>query len=200
MKKILITGAKGFVGSFLTKSLNYEIHSSTDDILNIDRLDKTFQYIEPDYVIHLAAKVDNKRQESYLQINFLGMINIIKMCLKYKCKLINFSTDCGDKFNDVDSYGYSKSLAEEAVKFFVKNNNLLAITIKPSHLYDSNEKDRFGEDAQVWKGRSYPLTKLSLLLEDIINKHNFNKYRVFETRGLKERYSNIKFKLRSLIK
>ncbi len=77
MKKILVSGASGFIGKHCIKILsnrNYEIHALTRnqeeqnteniywhtiDLFNIDKVEKLFKEIKPTYFLHLAWKVES---------------------------------------------------------------------------------------------------------------------------------------------
>jgi len=109
--RILVTGALGFIGKRLFKTLKKEGH----DVLGIDliiadyddyvRADITYfedvwkQFKENDgfdMVIHLAGEVGRLNGEEYPQrmiyVNEVGTLNLIKMCLEYNAKLVYFST------------------------------------------------------------------------------------------------------------
>jgi UDP-glucose 4-epimerase len=109
MKKALITGGAGFIGSHLSDELikkGYEViifdNEATGfkeninskakfikgDVRNQDSLEKVFKKYKIDVVFHLAAQVSNiksfENPEEDLNVNVGGTLNILKMCVKYK--------------------------------------------------------------------------------------------------------------------
>lgn len=126
MKKILITGNSGYIGSHLTKILQKDyIVNGLDINLPIVPVSKFHQidinsdfYIDEPYdcVIHLAALVKvnegEKNPISYYKTNVFGTINVLN-----KIKTSNFifsSTGVAEKCQN--AYGISKRAAEDCVK------------------------------------------------------------------------------------
>lgn len=97
--KILITGISGFIGQYLTESLkDHEVYgfyehkasrskndlpSTNQFIVNLkdkEAIEDAIKYIQPDFVIHLAAKTevalsfDNYSEVS--EINYVGTVNL----------------------------------------------------------------------------------------------------------------------------
>ncbi len=133
-KKILITGSSGFVGSWLTLTLNEigatlygislepntspslfkllklenKINQKYIDICDIKNLDKAIKDISPDIVFHLAAQP--LVRESYSKIietfntNVMGTLNILESCKKLDTK-INVVCITTDKCYENDEYG-----------------------------------------------------------------------------------------------
>lgn len=100
MKKVLITGAGGFVGSYLIKEFkkyNYEVvacdinkKDSIDkdiiyydmDILDRKRIDEVITECKPDYIINLAAissvGLSWKMPDKTMEVNIIGTLNILE--------------------------------------------------------------------------------------------------------------------------
>ena len=102
MKKMLITGATGFLGSRVTEfySEKYEICTPTHnemDITSEEGVIRIFEEYKPDVVIHCAAVSDvgacEKEPEKSYKINVDGSINIAKAAGKIQAKCILCSSD-----------------------------------------------------------------------------------------------------------
>tara|TARA_A100001515_G_scaffold144578_1_gene149119 strand:+ start:5126 stop:6046 length:921 start_codon:yes stop_codon:yes gene_type:complete len=141
MKKILITGGAGTVGSsFIEQYYNdYEffnvsrnemqiadlkqkfekVKSFVADICDLDSMINIFEQVQPDIVIHAAAmKHINLAEENpakAVEINIVGSLNIIKASIRAEVPLtIGISTDKACKPDSV--YGYTKSMMESMFK------------------------------------------------------------------------------------
>ena len=101
-KKILVTGANGFLGKAVVKRLNQETNydvscangKSKWDLTNKKYVDCMVAHYKPDVVIHLAARVGgiqaNKENPGlFLYENLIMGINLIETCRQYD-KLENF--------------------------------------------------------------------------------------------------------------
>lgn len=102
MRKILVTGAMGFLGSRILDfySNKYDIYAPTHnemDITNEDNVFGIFDKYKPDIVVHCAAVSDvglcEKEPEKSYKINVDGSINIAKASKKYQAKCIICSSD-----------------------------------------------------------------------------------------------------------
>lgn len=140
---ILVTGAKGQLGSDVSKELskrNIEHIPSDVDLLDItdkNAVEKFFSENPVSAVIHCAAytAVDKAESESELcfKINKNGTENLAEQCSKYGAKMLYVSTDyvfsgegevpfeTYDKKNPQNIYGNSKLMGEESVKKHLQN-------------------------------------------------------------------------------
>lgn len=128
MKKILITGNSGYIGSHLTKLLSSEYEVYGLDI-NPPQVNPHTQYnidirrpieldVEFDAVIHLAALVNVGESEQipiqYYITNLNGTMNVVN---KIKTKNFIFSST-GAAQECQSAYGVSKRAAEDIIKEF----------------------------------------------------------------------------------
>jgi UDP-glucose 4-epimerase len=137
MKKILITGNSGYIGSHLSniliKKSEYEIHGLDKDVPQITVHKQYHQDIRDhnwplheiyDCVIHLAAEVSVSRSVNnpilYYTTNTIGTLNVLKN-IKTK-RFIHASTGSAGPMNN--PYGISKRAAEEVVFQWCEENNI----------------------------------------------------------------------------
>lgn len=102
--KILITGAKGMMGSDLMKVLSqkkeYNLIGATRNDFDITDYSQTLQFLmdkRPDIVVHAAAytKVDDceSNKETAYKVNEAGTKSVASGCKDINAKLISISTD-----------------------------------------------------------------------------------------------------------
>jgi dTDP-4-dehydrorhamnose reductase len=133
--RIFVTGGGGHLGKVLVDYLqkDHEVLAPTRkecDILDTYRLSKAVESFKPDIVIHLAALVDTfgceEQPTSALDINVLGTLNLVEICLGLDCKFVYISSEYvfgGDKGNytvedrldPINVYGKTKAAAEYIV-------------------------------------------------------------------------------------
>jgi len=144
MRRILVTGASGLLGSkimaFAGNNLNviatHRRFSLSPNSVKLDVTDKadTLQIIQetnPDVVVHTAAETNVDKceieKELALKTNVEGTTNVAKACAKIKVKLVYISTDYifdgkkglyteDDKPNPINYYGLTKLKGEEFVR------------------------------------------------------------------------------------
>jgi UDP-glucose 4-epimerase len=127
MKKILITGNSGYIGSHLSKMLDgeYELHgldlNNPQYPITSHRKHDIRQAVPEnkivfDAIIHLAALVSVSESEQkptdYYMTNFIGTLNVLKTL---KCKNFIFAST-GAAESCQSAYGTSKRAAEDCVK------------------------------------------------------------------------------------
>jgi len=134
MKKILITGSSGYIGSHLCDMLagEYEVHGLDikDPQVEIDKFYKidinrqfSIEGVEFDAVVHLAALTSvpesQERPISYYITNLNGTMNVLN-----KVKTNNFIfASTGAAQDCLSAYGVSKRGAEDVVRSYTKMAN-----------------------------------------------------------------------------
>ena len=140
MKKVLITGNSGYIGSHLSKMLadSYEVYGLDINVPQTDRLKDWYNIDirklftidqEFDAVIHLAALVNVGESEqqpiSYYITNLNGTMNVIN---KIKTKNFIFAST-GAAAGCESAYGISKRAAEDVVREYCTIHNPKDYTI-----------------------------------------------------------------------
>ena len=134
MKKILITGNSGYIGSHLTKLLEdtYELYGLDTmnprvDIKHFINCDiRTMHYLQGEYdaVIHLAALVNvgesEKMPSNYYMTNLTGTLNVLN---GIKTKNFIFASTGAAEYCQ-SAYGTSKKAAEDCVREHCTKNNV----------------------------------------------------------------------------
>lgn len=118
-KRVVITGANGFIGSHMTMRMLAEganvhvmVRESSDlwrldkmskdielykvDLRNGGEVEKNMRKIKPDYIFHMAAYGVDSRQKDYItaaDTNIIGAINMLNAAIAVDCeKFINTGT------------------------------------------------------------------------------------------------------------
>ena len=146
--KILVTGGNGRFAKILRKKnvlLNLYFTSKKEcNILDLNSLEKIIKKIKPKVIMHCAGlsrpmNIHEKDIIKSIDLNIIGTANVVKMCKKFKIKLIYFSTGYvyeGTKGNysekdpvkPFNNYGLSKLGGECAVQMY-KNSLVLRVTM-----------------------------------------------------------------------
>lgn len=159
IKKILITGASGFVGSRVTEALREEFELITPshhelDITSEADVETIIQRVKPDAILHLAAisntgYCEEHPEESYI-VNVVSVENLAKAAAKYNAKLVFFSSDqvyngnleSGLLSEDMtvapeNHYGKHKLLAEERALSICES----CVALRATWMYDAKRPE-----------------------------------------------------------
>ena len=182
-KKILVTGARGFVGSRVLevlKSRGYDVIGTTDDIRDKEGLRPHFWNV--DYVVHAAGQVQTTPIEvDYYSTNILGTANIAELCMENKCKLIHIGS-----IETKNAYGISKRVSEVLVEKFYVPKGLKAIILRMCVIMQEDTKER-----KRYKIAWCSVDKLANDIEEIIRTHNFKDFKLIDYKEIYEEPTNI---------
>lgn len=172
-KKILVTGGKGYLGSFLVESLQekgadiYIIsieaeksdHNFPIDITNFNDLDAVVKTIQPDIVYHLAASISRNRDfgifENMLKVNVTGTFNLLKSLMGTNCQQFIFTSSSEIYGNNVSPfhedllpmpvspYSVTKVMAENLIKTFSQQHNKNYTILRLFNFFGENMSDDF---------------------------------------------------------
>ncbi|MFH1210165.1 MAG: NAD-dependent epimerase/dehydratase family protein [archaeon] len=155
MKKILITGATGFIGTKLVPKLLNEykvvcfvrktsdISKFKDDKLEFrygDILDKTSLINATkniDVVVHLATSHKQGKED----LNFIGSKNLLEACQSNKIDKLIFISSMATKRKILDDYGKTKLKIEN----LIKGSKINYIILRPSIIYSENNLSLIGK-------------------------------------------------------
>jgi nucleoside-diphosphate-sugar epimerase len=163
-KKILVTGATGFVGKALTDHLQAIGEetvglslSSGDDVRNPrcfdGHVDKGIGV-----VFHLAAKTyvpeSWKTPDDFYRTNTLGTLNVLEFCRKSGARMIYLSgyvygspqylpIDENHPVQPNNPYAHSKWCGEEICRFYSRYCRVRTSILRPSNLYGPGQADHF---------------------------------------------------------
>lgn len=160
--KVLITGAKGFIGSNLCLKLK-ELNISFIEYSN-HHYSWNASIFDPyltegiTHIVHLAAKnfvpESWEKPEYYIQINVNSTVSLLEFSRKINAKFIFLSSymygkpeclpiDESHSTSVLNPYALSKYLAEEACKFYSKNFHISISVLRVFNIYGPGQKSNF---------------------------------------------------------
>ncbi|MCX6245339.1 MAG: NAD-dependent epimerase/dehydratase family protein [Bacteroidetes bacterium] len=163
MKKILVTGARGFMGRRLVERLTLlgkmviGIDKEDGDIANEDALG-LFEKEDISYVFHLAGKTfvpDSwKNPSEFYRVNVLGTQNVLDFCRKTGAMLTYVSSyvygtpqylpiDETHPLNAYNPYSHTKILAEEVCGYYRDQFGVQMTILRPFNAYGPGQSEPF---------------------------------------------------------
>ncbi len=156
MINILLTGAKGFIGTNIINQLQdkYRIFTIEEEDICSRNLKKYFKGI--DYVIHLAAisGIDycEHNPELATKVNVLGTENILSFSYDNGIRKVIFLSSSA-VYHSKGVYAKTKINAEKMCKYYSDNLGLQTIILRLSNVYDLNMgygvADKFYKDNKL---------------------------------------------------
>ena len=159
--KLLITGAKGFTGVYLSEAAQeagFQTISLSANLNDMQALEHEVLDIKPDFVAHLAgiSFVASKDHEAFYRVHALGTSNLLQALSKLqsapkKILLASSATVYGNSTNHlstedqalapIDHYATSKVAMEEMAKTFFKR--LPIVIARPFNYTGPGQKGNF---------------------------------------------------------
>lgn len=159
--KLLITGAKGFTGVYLSEAAQeagFQTIALCANLNDMQALEREVLEIKPDFVAHLAgiSFVASKDHEAFYRVHALGTSNLLQALTKLqsapkKILLASSATVYGNSTNHlstedqalapIDHYATSKVAMEEMAKTFFKR--LPIVIARPFNYTGPGQKGNF---------------------------------------------------------
>lgn len=160
MKKVLITGASGFIGGHLVKRLRnegLEVSIFDETKHSLEKRDDLLKLLTGcDTIFHLAA-INDPEDKNLFRVNVLGTIELLE-AVKIRSPGARFvfpssfavykTPKKGEKIAENfetsprNKYGLSKLLAEEVIRFYANQGAVKAFILRMSNVY--GPRDRAG--------------------------------------------------------
>jgi UDP-glucose 4-epimerase len=174
MTNVIVTGGAGFIGSHIVdlliekkfnviiidnlstgkqENINIRAKYYKCDLSNFEEVKKIFEKEKPDFVFHLAAKINVresiKNPIESAQINIMNTLNLLELSKDYKIKRFIFSSTGGAIYGDnaeiptkeispavpISPYGCSKCAIEKYLISYNKIHNLKFTCLRYANVY-----------------------------------------------------------------
>ncbi len=167
MKRILVTGGSGLIGTLLKKEMPecFYVSSKDFDLTNQNEVENMFVLYKPNIIIHLASIVGGildhiNHPVSHLEDNLLMNTLVLKYAHKYQVERFITLLSCGmysekpqeepfkeqDIYNDkphssIFSYAMAKRIMAAQIDSYNKEYGTKYNYLIPCNLYGPNDKD-----------------------------------------------------------
>ena len=161
MSSVLITGADGFLGRYISKDLvqrGFDVYFRRRTDGDVRDSATWEQFPEANYLIHLAgttfvpASWDNPTE--FVHSNLISTSHALDYCRKHKTKMIFFSTYLysktarqptieEEKIDPANPYALSKLMGEQLCTFYANHFDVEVGVLRPFNVFGSGQDPRF---------------------------------------------------------
>ena len=161
MSSVLITGADGFLGRYISKDLvqrGFDVYFRRRTDGDVRDSATWEQFPEANYLIHLAgttfvpASWDNPTE--FVHSNLISTSHALDYCRKHKTKMIFFSTYLysktarqptieEEKIDPANPYALSKLMGEQLCTFYANHFDVEVVVLRPFNVFGSGQDSRF---------------------------------------------------------
>ena len=161
MSSVLITGADGFLGRYISKDLvqrGFDVYFRRRTDGDVRDSATWEQFPEANYLIHLAgttfvpASWDNPTK--FVHSNLISTSHALDYCRKHKTKMIFFSTYLysktarqptieEEKIDPANPYALSKLMGEQLCTFYANHFDVEVVVLRPFNVFGSGQDSRF---------------------------------------------------------
>ena len=159
MRKLLVTGGNGLVGSSITSDVKI---GKQYDLRNVEETNKMFDYYKPTHVIHCAGKVGGVSANmdykgEFFYDNIMINTNVIESARLHNVKkLVSFLSTCvfpdnieypitekkihlGEPHFSNYPYAYAKRMADIQIRAYREQYGLNYVSVIPTNIYGPND-------------------------------------------------------------
>jgi GDP-L-fucose synthase len=159
MKKLLVTGGNGLVGSSIISDIKI---GKEYDLRNFDETNKIFEFHKPTHVIHCAGKVGGlgsnmNNKGRFFYDNIMINTNVIESSRKFGVtNLIAFLSTCifpdkidyplteskihlGPPHSSNDAYAYAKRMSDIQIRAYREEYGVKYTSVIPTNIYGPND-------------------------------------------------------------
>ena len=188
--KILIVGARGFLGSYAVKAANLradlvrgdrnnpEQSGVAIDIRDASSVDQAFTAARPDGVLLLAAMADIDRCEAQpgeaFAVNVQGAEHVARACARIDARLVFASTGAvfdglkrgyeeEDKVSPISVYGKTKAEAEQIVRALAPSTAIIRLSLVVGWARRQGTNSMLNSLRERWQARnavSFPVAEV----------------------------------------
>ena len=157
--RVLVTGARGFIGRALVKALraaSFAVLEHSTEQGDIARCE--LRYSGVGRVFHLAGRsfvpdswIDT---HAFYETNVLGTVNVLEFCRKHKAALTLISSYVYGRprilpiaethtLQAVNPYAHTKIMAEDAARYYATQYGVHVSIVRPFNIYGPGQAERF---------------------------------------------------------